>query len=319
MISWRNPDARHADWGLDAYVAGGPGRAGRGRADHRRRAAPRWPASCSGGILASLAAAHLAAHRPAGPAGRVHPAGHRARQRRRPALPPRWSTEPLAAAAKAMSRRRGYLDGRALAEVFAWLRPGDLIWNYWVNNYLLGQTPAGVRHPVLERRHHPDDRRAARRLRRPRPGQRAGQARRAHHARHPIDLSRSPSTAYVVAGIADHITPWQTCYRSTQLLGGDTRFVLSTSGHIAAMVNPPTNPKATFQTNTDTHGRPQEWLPPAHTQQGSWWPDFADWLGERSGATTPAPTELGGGGLRPSPRPPAPTSTRTEEYEYSSE
>ena len=72
--------------------------------------------------------------------------------------------EPTAEAAIAASRARGYLDGRSLAEVFAWLRPGDLIWNYWVNNYLQGEA-ARVRHPVLERRHHPDDRRAAPRLR----------------------------------------------------------------------------------------------------------------------------------------------------------
>ena len=75
--------------------------------------------------------------------------------------------------------------------------------------------------------------------------------------------------------------------------------MLSTSGHIAALVNPPGNPKATFQTNKDITVDAPQWLQSAHTQQGSWWPDFAAWLGERSGAPTPAPTELGGGGLRP--------------------
>jgi polyhydroxyalkanoate synthase len=115
----------------------------------------------------------------------------------------------------------------------------------------------------------------------------------------PIDLSRIGTDAYVVAGIADHITPWQNCYRTTQLLGGTTRFVLSTSGHIAALVNPPGNPKASFQVNKDNPPDPAEWLKGAQTEQGTWWTDASAWLAERSGATRPAPKHLGGGGLRP--------------------
>jgi polyhydroxyalkanoate synthase subunit PhaC len=115
----------------------------------------------------------------------------------------------------------------------------------------------------------------------------------------PVDLSRIVVDAYVVAGIADHITPWQNCYRSTQLLGGDSRFILSTSGHIAALVNPPANPKASYQTNKDNPADAQQWLKTAETQQGSWWPDWLAWLGERSGTEKRAPSKLGGGGLRP--------------------
>jgi polyhydroxyalkanoate synthase len=115
----------------------------------------------------------------------------------------------------------------------------------------------------------------------------------------PVDLSQIEVDSYVVAGIADHITPWQNCYRSTQLLGGDSRFILSTSGHIAALVNPPGNPKASYQTNKDNPADAQQWLMTAETQQGSWWPDLAAWLGERCGVEKPAPAKLGGGGLRP--------------------
>jgi polyhydroxyalkanoate synthase len=111
-----------------------------------------------------------------------------------------------------------------------------------------------------------------------------------------VDLSRVGADAYIVAGIADHITPWQNCYRSTQLLGGQSRFVLSTSGHIAALVNPPGHPKATYQTGK---ANPADWLKTAHAQQGSWWPDLVAWLGDRCGAGKPAPPGLGGGGLRP--------------------
>lgn len=81
-------------------------------------------------------------------------------------------TEEVAQLAIAMSASQGYLDGRNLAEAFAWLRPTDLIWNYWVNNYLAGLDPAQVRCPVLERRHHADGGRAAQGLRRDGPAQR---------------------------------------------------------------------------------------------------------------------------------------------------
>jgi polyhydroxyalkanoate synthase len=114
-----------------------------------------------------------------------------------------------------------------------------------------------------------------------------------------VDLSRIEVDAYLVAGIADHLTPWQNCYRSTQLLGGESRFVLSTSGHIAALVNPPGNPKASYQVNKENPADPQEWLRTAHTEEGSWWPDALAWLGERCGADKAAPRKLGGGGLRP--------------------
>ena len=83
----------------------------------------------------------------------------------------------------------------------------------------------------------------------------------------PVDLGRIGVDSYVVAGIADHIVPWQSAYRSTQLLGGPVRFVLSTSGHIASMVNSPTNPKATFRAAPDNPADPGEWLARADTKQ----------------------------------------------------
>ena len=72
----------------------------------------------------------------------------------------------------------------------------------------------------------------------------------------PVDLAKLDTDAYVVAGVADHLCPWQSCYRSTQLLGGRSRFVLSSSGHIASMVNPPGNAKASFRTAPDNPRTP---------------------------------------------------------------
>jgi polyhydroxyalkanoate synthase len=183
--------------------------------------------------------------------------------------------------------------------VFAWLRPGDLIWNYWVNNYLLGKKPPAfdvlfwnADTTRMSARLHADfvDLAIDNKLVTPGALTVLGT---------PIDVSGIAADAYVVAGIADHITPWQNCYRSTQLLGGKSRFILSTSGHIAALVNPPGNPKARYQTNNSTPADAAEWLRTAETQQGSWWPDLVAWLGDRCGNQEPAPEELGGGGLRP--------------------
>jgi poly[(R)-3-hydroxyalkanoate] polymerase subunit PhaC len=108
-----------------------------------------------------------------------------------------------------------------------------------------------------------------------------------------VDLARVTVDSYVVAGVADHICPWQSCYRSAQLLGGKTRFVLSTSGHIAALVNPAGNKKSSFQVGDDVTAGAGDWQRSAPTMRGSWWPDYAAWLAERSGAQAPAPATLG--------------------------
>ena len=85
----------------------------------------------------------------------------------------------------------------------------------------------------------------------------------------PVDLSKVTVDNYITAGIADHICPWQSCYRSTQLFGGESRFVLSTNGHIASLVNPPGNPKSTFRVAASTPPDPEEWLSQAETVKGS--------------------------------------------------
>jgi polyhydroxyalkanoate synthase len=106
--------------------------------------------------------------------------------------------------------------------------------------------------------------------------------------------------SYVVAGLNDHIVPWQNAYRSTQLLGGDTRFVLSASGHIQALVNPPSaDSRSSYHVAAEQPADPGAFLEQAAKLPGSWWPDYVDWLGERSGELRPAPKKLGGGGHRP--------------------
>ena len=291
VISWRNPDARHAEWDLDTYVAAILDAL---RAVEEISGSERTVLGgvCSGGILASVVAAHLAA---TGQPDRLaalclavtvidnHDAGTLS------AL-----VDPgMAARAKARSARKGYLDGRALAEVFAWLRPGDLVWNYWVNNYLLGRRP-----PAFDILFWNSD------TTRMTAGLHAdfvdlavsnGLARSGDVTvlGTPVDLGAVTADTYVVAGITDHITPWESCHRSARLFGGDTRFVLSTSGHIAALVNPPGNPRATYRTNDDLGADPTSWLDGAGVHQGTWWTDLDAWLEERCGDPRPAPPELG--------------------------
>ena len=296
-ISWRNPDARHADWDLGSYVEAVL-EALEAVEQVSRADQTALVGVCAGGIIAAITAAHLAStgrqDRLAG-FGLLVTVLDNARAGMLAALADRR----LATAAVALSQRRGYLDGRALAEVFSWLRPDDLIWNYWVNNYLLGRKPPAfdilfwnADTTRMTAKLHADFVDLAMENHLVTPGAMAVLG-------VPVDLSRIEVDAYVVAGIADHITPWQNCYRSTQLLGGDSRFVLSTSGHIAALVNPPGNPKASYQVNKENPADPQEWLRTAHIEQGSWWPDWLAWLGERCGPEKKAPSKLGGGGLRP--------------------
>jgi polyhydroxyalkanoate synthase subunit PhaC len=277
-ISWRNPDARHRDWGLDAY-----GAAIDQALETARRICDAERASicalCSGGIVSSM----VAAVRPDQLASlflgvTVLDNG------------PVLVSERTLQLAVAASRARGYLDGRTLAEVFAWLRPGDLIWNYWVNNYLQGRPPAPfdilywnadtTRMPAAL---HADFIRLFTSAALPKPGA-------ATMLGSPVDLSAVRTDTYVVAGIADHLCRWESCYASARLLGGDVRFALSTSGHIASMVNPPANPKARFQV-APAQGDADEWLAHAQSVTGSWWPDYSAWLAERGGGQR-APVRL---------------------------
>jgi polyhydroxyalkanoate synthase subunit PhaC len=297
VISWRNPDARHAAWDLGTYVQAVLDALD---AVERISATDRTAlvGICSGGIIASITAAYLA---DTGQQSRLAAFGLLVTvlDTTRAGMPAALADRRLATAATALSKRRGYLDGRALAEVFAWLRPEDLIWNYWVNNYLLGRKPPAfdilfwnADTTRMSAKLHADFVDLAMKNHLVTPGAMVVLGR-------PVDLSKIEVDSYVVAGIADHLTPWQNCYRSTQLLGGDSRFILSTSGHIAALVNPPGNPKASYQTNKDNPADAQQWLNLAETQQGSWWPDLVAWLGERCGAERRAPAKLGGGGLCP--------------------
>ncbi|MFE6921841.1 PHA/PHB synthase family protein [Nocardia sp. NPDC057663] len=297
VISWRNPDERHSTWGIDAYAEAvidafsvvdrisGAG-------------SVHTLAACSGGLITALAAAHRAA------IGRVGTLASLSLlvtmiDQNRAGVAGSLVDEAIARTAIAQSKRKGYLDGRDLAEVFAWLRPADLVWNYWVNNYLQGRTPPKfdilfwnadtTRMPAAL---HRDFIEAAVHNKLATPGSITVLGT-------PVDLGEITVDSYVVAGSADHLCPWANCYRSSQLLGGKVRFVLSTNGHIAALVNPPGNRKSSYQVSDDNSLDPADWRGAATTVQGSWWPDYAAWLGDRSGQEKPSPAALGNADFRP--------------------
>ena len=304
-ISWRNPDVRHADWGLDTY-GGAILEAMKACEDISRQKSTALFGICSGGMIASMVLAHLA---DIGELDRVaaYSLAVTVLDQERAGVTSALLSHKSAAASTQASKEKGYLDGRTLAEIFAWLRPNDLIWNYWVNNYLMGHAPKAFdilywnADPVrMSAAMHRDFMDLALRnaLVEPRAAEMLGSQ---------VDLGQITTDSYVVAGIADHLCKWESCYQTTQLFGGDTKFVLSTSGHIAAMVNPPGNPKASFQTSPSGHGHkgtdnPEaaaEWLSAAVKVKGSWWDDWAGWLAERTGGERNKPRKLGNAAYEP--------------------
>jgi polyhydroxyalkanoate synthase len=291
VMSWRNPDARHRDWNLDTYGGALVKALGVAR-EITRSAKVSVCALCSGGIMASMTAAHLAV---AGELDQLNSLclGVAVLDQTQAGTAGAIIDSKTAAAAMATSSARGYLDGRALAEVFAWLRPDDLIWNYWVNNYLQGKPPPAfdilywnadvTRLPAAL--HHDFIKLGL--------ANALTKADEATMLGSPVDLSKIDVDGYVIAGITDHLCPWQSCYRTTQMLGGRVKFVLSTSGHIAAMVNPPSNKKASFRTAASNPADPREFIATATTVPGSWWPDYSSWLAERGGGEKKSPRTLG--------------------------
>jgi polyhydroxyalkanoate synthase len=291
-ISWRNPTKEQRDDDFDTYAAAVL-EARDAVAEITGSRSVHLCAACSGGLVAAGAVNHVVAQGDAstlagltllvcaidnGQAGTVSALTSRV----------------VAPAAISESARKGYLDGRALQGVFTWLRPNDLVWSYVVNNYLLGKEPPAfdilywnqdsVR---LAAGLHRDFIRIAMDNSMVRPGGFATIGT-------PIDLSTVGVDVYAVAGLTDHIVPWENAYRSVQLFGGARRFVLSTSGHIQALVNPPgPASRASYRVTDDVSPSAEDFLERTSTVAGSWWSDYDSWLAQRSGERKPAPSRSG--------------------------
>ena len=291
-ISWRNPDQAQGHFDLDTY-ARAVAEAHDAVAAITGEPKVHLAAACSGGIITAGLLGHLAA------AGELSGVASLtlmvcALDNASAGTVSALVSRDVAAAAVAESARKGYLDGQALAGVFTWLRPNDLVWSYVVNNYLLGKAL-----PAFDVLYwNQDSVRLAAGLHRDfidialensfvRPGtlEVLGSG---------VDLGAVDVDTYFVAGLSDHIVPWESAYRSASLFGGKRRFVLSRSGHIQALVNPPgPDSRSSFRVSNELPQEPGEFVDQAPKLPGSWWADWDAWLAERSGGLKPAPRTLG--------------------------
>jgi polyhydroxyalkanoate synthase len=289
-VSWRNPTAEQRDWDMDTYVAAlleaiDAARA-IGESDDVNLAG-----ACSGAMTMSGLLGHLAQQgddRVAAVTLMVV-----VLDRDDESQIGLFATPEAIAAAKQASKLNGVLRGQDMGRMFAWMRPNDLVWNYWVNNYLLGnpppaydilywnndttRLPAGFHSQLLDV--------FLENLFRQRGALTVLGT--------PIDLARVKNDKFVVAGITDHITPWRAGYRASRLFGGSTEFVLSSSGHIQSIINPPGNIRASYYVNAGRPADADQWFKDAKRRSGSWWDHWRQWLSERSGPMTQAPSQFG--------------------------
>lgn len=195
--------------------------------------------------------------------------------------------------------QRGYLEGSEMATTFNMLRANDLIWSFVVNNYLLGNDPFpfdllywnadSTRMPARMHSFYLRKMYQENLLAKPAGIELSGV---------PIDLREVKMPAYFLSTREDHIAPWKSTYRGTQLLSGKTRFVLAASGHIAGVVNPPETGKYSHWINEQLPADPEAWFQGATEMAGSWWPDWHRWVSAQAKAQVPARVP-GDGKLKP--------------------
>jgi polyhydroxyalkanoate synthase subunit PhaC len=290
MLTWRNPGPAQGHWDLDTYA-----QAVLGAIDTVREITGSPDVNligfCAGGIIATTVLNHLAALND----HRVHSMSYAVTLLdfglRAPITA--FSGRRLIGFAGRRSRRKGIITSRQMGSAFTWLRPDDLVFNYWVNNYLMGEPP-----PAFDILAWNADGTNL-------PGALHGQfldifrdnllARRGglRVLGTPLQLQDVTVPTFVTGALTDHLTPWKGCYQTTGLLGGPATFVLSYSGHIASLVNPPGNPKAHYWTGGPPGADPEQWLARAEKHQGSWWEAWADWITARAGQRQPQPDSLG--------------------------
>src|SRR6478672_35429 len=303
LISWRSavPETQHLTW--DDYLEMGPLKAVEVVLDITGSERTNALGFCIGGTILSCAAAVLAARRDdklatvtllttmldfshAGEIGLLIDAGS-------------------VALREATIGKGGIMPGKELAFTFGTLRANDLIWRYVVDSYLKGATPdafdllywdsdsvslPGPMYCWYTRNTYVENN-----IKDPGKTTQCGV---------PVDLSKIDVPVYLLASREDHIVPWKSAFRSKDLVGGEARFVLAASGHVAGVINPPARNKRSHWLNDDLESDPQGWIDAAEEKPGSWWPDWDAWMRRHSNGMIPAPARQGN--ARFSPIEPAP-------------
>jgi polyhydroxyalkanoate synthase subunit PhaC len=293
-ISYRNPDASMAELTMDDYLRDGlitaidevSGITGAERVN--------LVALCLGGLLSMICLAYFAATEQADRVGwatltntlidYADPGDLRI-----------FTDEKSIEHLERKMAKRGYLEASSMASTFDWMRGNDLVWSYVVDNWYLGKKPPAF--DILawnaDSTHMP--------------ARMHSQYLRSFYLRNllatpgayevlgvPLDLGKVENPLYVLAAEADHIAPWHSSYRTTQLVGGQVRFVLTNSGHIAGIVNPPGNPKAAHWVGKSLPASASQWRAKAQRQQGSWWEDWLAWASGHSGPKIDPPAQPDG-------------------------
>ena len=289
-ISYRNADESMSGLEFRDYLFQGPLDAVRVVRDITGVPAVNTVSVCLGGTLTALGLAYNAARGDDSIKSATFLNTHT--DFTEPGLLGTFTDEATVAGLEKQMLKKGFLDSATMARTFSALRPNDLIFQYMVNNWLLGNKP-----PSFDLLAWNED---STRM----PARMHSQYLRSCYLRNEfargefeidgkrLDPGLVDIDTYVLAAVDDHIVPWTSGYKTTQLLGGKSRFVLSSSGHIAGIVNPP-NPKAKHWVNDSLPADPHEWKANAQLVEATWWQDWIAWIAERAGEMLPAPEHEG--------------------------
>jgi polyhydroxyalkanoate synthase subunit PhaC len=287
VISWKNPDASMEDTSFDGYLTLGPLAALEVIKEITGSQKVNLIGYCIGGTLLSMALPYLKAKRDETANSATFFVS--LQDFTEVGDTSVFIDEPQVAYVEGQMMERGYLDSRSMATMFNMLRANDLIWSNVVNNYLLGKEP-----PAFDLLYWNND------------GTRMARDAHSFYLRNtylennlikpnkivlkgvPIDLSQIHQDIYAVGTQQDHIVPWKSAWRITQLASGQARFVLGGSGHIAGIINPPSKGRG-YWTNDKPVSNADAWFESAKHHDGSWWTDWLEWLKPRSGELVSPP------------------------------
>lgn len=296
VISWVNPDERHAGKQFENYMLEGPLEAMAAIEKATGERDLNLIGYCIGGTLTAATLAYMAAKKD----DRVKSATFFTTMVdfSEPGELGVFIDEEQLQRLDEHMEKTGFLDGQYMSQVFNMMRDNDLIWSFVINNYLLGREPMAfdllywnsdntrmpkMMHSLYLRKMYLENKLV--------------EAGGITLGGVPIDLGKIKTPVYWLSTKDDHIAPWKSTYMATQIYQGPKRFVLSASGHIAGVINPPAANKYCYWTNAKTPADPEAYFAEATQHEGSWWPDWQKWIKKHAGSSVPARSP-GEGGLK---------------------